>query len=218
MTSPAKSATQRATFKWLDTINSNFFPRDNFAALFWRTPLLRSSSASAPNNYGPPPKAPLFPKTGAMKAVHQQQQQVPPPPAPMKIPPKQSVNAPAPPRRYVLIRLWNITTLLIVPNKIYFSSSLVPSAPAPSLTFQSKLRAPLSRSESDALHQLPTNKAPEFQRQGSVRLGTKRVSISHPPSSVPGSSSSSSHSNRLAPLTRTKAKGRENVESWLYNR
>ncbi|XP_046631533.1 pollen-specific leucine-rich repeat extensin-like protein 2 [Daphnia pulicaria] len=169
MTSPAKSAPQRATFK---------------------TPLLRSSSATAPNNYGPPPKAPLFPKTGAMKAVHQQQQQVPPPPAPMRVPPKQPVNAPAPPRR-----------------------SLVPSAPTPSLTFQSKLRAPLSRSESDALNQLPTNKAPEFQRQGSVRLGTKRVSVSHPPSSAPGSSSSSSHSNRLAPLTRTKTKGRENVES-----
>nr|CAH0108084.1 unnamed protein product [Daphnia galeata] len=165
MTSPAKSAPHRATFK---------------------TPLLRSSSATAPNSYGPPPKAPLFPKTGAMKAVHQQQG----PPAPVKVPPKQPVNAPAPTRR-----------------------SLAPSAPTSSLTFQSKLRAPLSRSESDALHQLPINKAPEFQRQGSIRLASKRVSTSHAPSSVPGSSSINSHSNRLAPLTRTKAKGRENVES-----
>jgi len=101
MSSPAKSAPQRATFKWFDTFYFKFFPRDKFAALFWRTPLLRSSSATAPNNYGPPPKAPLFPKTGAMKAVHQQQPQVPPPPAPMKIPSKQPVNAPAPSRRYV---------------------------------------------------------------------------------------------------------------------
>jgi hypothetical protein len=111
MTSPAKSAPHRATFKWFNkfSFSSFFISHDKIVHWFTRTPLLRSSSATAPNSYGPPPKAPLFPKTGAMKAVHQQQG----PPAPVKVPPKQPVNAPAPTRRYVPI----ITPL----NNIYLS-------------------------------------------------------------------------------------------------
>lgn len=93
---------------------------------------------------------------------------------------------------------------------IRFSSlapSSVTSAPPPSLSFQSKLRAPLSRAESEAPLHVP-NKPSEFQRQGSLRFGSKRASISHPPSAV----SSNANPNRFAGLARAKAKGRENVE------
>lgn len=88
---------------------------------------------------------------------------------------------------------------------------MTPAAQTSSLPFQSKLRAPLSRSESDALHQLPSNKPSEFQRQGSIRLGPRRASVSVPPSSVSGSSGNNPHSNRLPALCRPQAKGRENV-------
>lgn len=87
--------------------------------------------------------------------------------------------------------------------------SSVTSAPPPSLSFQSKLRAPLSRAESEASHHVP-NKTAELQRQGSLRFGSKRVSISHPPSAAPSNNSSSS--NRITALPRAKPKGRENVE------
>ncbi|KAI9552035.1 hypothetical protein GHT06_022372 [Daphnia sinensis] len=161
---PPKTLPQKATFK---------------------TPLLRSTSATTPANHVALPKPPVL-KLGAMKAVHQQPG--PPPAAAVKAPSRQHGIAVLPTRR-----------------------SVTPTVPTSSLPFQSKLRAPLSRSESDALHQLPPNKPSEFQRQGSIRLGTKRVSASLPPSSVPGSSSSSSHSSRLAALARPQAKGRENV-------
>ncbi|XP_057377940.1 uncharacterized protein LOC130699899 [Daphnia carinata] len=161
---PPKTLPQKATFK---------------------TPLLRSTSATAPANHVAPPKPPIL-KLGAVKAVHPLP--CPPPAAVIKAPSRQHGIAVLPTRR-----------------------SVTPTAPTSSLPFQSKLRAPLSRSESDALHQLPVNKPSDFQRQGSMRLGSKRVSVSVPPPSVPGSSSSSSHSSRLAALARPQAKGRENV-------
>lgn len=85
--------------------------------------------------------------------------------------------------------------------------STVTSAPPPILSYQSKLRAPLSRAESDSQHQA-SSKMSEFQRQNSIRVGLKRVSISHPPSV----STSSTHANRVSAVPRAKAKGRENIE------
>lgn len=161
---PPKTLPQKATFK---------------------TPLLRSTSATAPANHVAPPKPPIL-KLGAMKAVHQQP--CPPPATAVKAPSRQQGIAVLPTRR-----------------------SVTPTAPTSSLPFQSKLRAPLSRSESDALHQIPANKSSDFQRQGSIRLGSKRVSVSLSSSSVPGSSTSNTHSSRLAALARPQAKGRENV-------
>ena len=82
-----------------------------------------------------------------------------------------------------------------------------PSTAAPSSTpaFLSKLRAPLTRTESE-IPQPTSTKIPNFQRQGSLRYVSKRTSLNTL------SNTTSAALSRFGILSRLKPKGRENTE------
>jgi len=86
-----------------------------------------------------------------------------------------------------------------------FSVGAVPSTTG---SFQSKLKTPLNRAEAETQHS-NGNKAQEFNRNSSLRFGSKRASTSNAP---PSAASSSSQTSRFTVGGRIKAKGRENIE------
>lgn len=79
------------------------------------------------------------------------------------------------------------------------------AAPSSTPAFLSKLRAPLTRTESE-IPQPTSTKIPNFQRQGSLRYGSKRTSLNTLPNGT------SANLSRFGIPSRLKPKGRENTE------
>jgi len=148
----------------------------------FRTPLFRSSSTTIPSHHVKPATKPV-----PMKAVHHGL------PFTTKPPVVRSITE-TPVRRS------------IVP--IIASKSPPPPSSSSTPAFLSKLRAPLTRTDSEIPRPVVT-KIPDFQRQGSVRYASKRTSLNSL-SNIP--SSFAANFSRFAAPSRLRPTDRENLE------
>jgi len=159
----------------------------------FRTPLFRSASTTIPSHH----VSSFKPTTKAvpMKAVHH---------GPTAI---SSSSAKPPAGRPITGTPVRRSITPLMTPKPPPTALPPPSTAAPSSTpaFLSKLRAPLTRTESE-IPQPTSTKIPNFQRQGSLRYVSKRTSLNTL------SNTTSAALSRFGILSRLKPKGRENTE------